>query len=369
MATLKTSLIVVAAVAACGKPVGLNGPVRPLASIHVVVTGDPAIVAPSEPAPNLRVALLWGLQWRPEPFCFLPPESSAMAALLAAGCPDSFGFVPNRVGADVAVQPGVPASIELIDLPAADVMVGDITGRVAYASLVVYDDRNGNGVLDTHRPRRRRHDDSQANQPPPEDAGPPATRDAVYGASFISMTQPDRRIAFREGSFDPTVAFYPRANCEGPPSGFSILSAGGFTASAALQASVLGQLPAEDPATCAIAPLNDTISIALQAPGPLSQLACTQVDTDGVSYYRQAPADKPDLTTSTWACASFPHLSGDDAGAPTGKQLLVAGNPNDPCRSVVHYTLRGCDNDPMCVHPSWDITATPPSWWPCSTSP
>ena len=139
----------------CGKPVELGGPVTPLAKVHVQTSGDlpPGSAADGgSSTPQLHVALVWGLQWLPEPFCVLPPESPEVAAVAATGCRDSFGFVPDRAGADAPLEPGVPATLSLINFPAADVMVGDLTARIAYASLVVYDDRNSNGTLDVRHP-------------------------------------------------------------------------------------------------------------------------------------------------------------------------------------------------------------------------
>ncbi len=375
MATVRRLLSYLAAAAnvlslGCGKPVGLEAQVMPLAVIHVQVTGDLASVMPADVAgdtPHLHAALVWGLQWQPEPFCVLPPESPEAAAVIAAGCPDSFGFVPDLVGADTEIVPGSPATIELTGLPAADVMVGDLTARIAYASVIVYDDRNLDGVLDLRHPPRQRH----RGEPIDDAAG---LADMVYGASFISMTLPDRRVAYREGGFDPSVAFYPRSGCPGPPKGFSILSAGGFSASDALTSALAGQLPSEETAACATSAIDDTLVIPLQSPANLTQLACTANDNGGVTYY-QTPSDPIDLSEQrgqAWACTGFPRLPGDaDAGAPTGQQLVISGTPPpyEPCLYTMHYTLRGCDDDPSCPVPSWDITATPPAWWPCPTSP
>jgi hypothetical protein len=303
--------------AACGRPVGLDVPAKPLQQIHILVTGTVAVAEPVDAdtsvdadivdadtsvdasgvdtgagPPQLRAALVWGLQWLPEPFCVLQgahPESPEVAAVVAAGCRESFGFIPNRAAADIPITPGVPATFDLDDLPAADLMVGDITARIAYASVIVYDDRNGNGVLDLRHPQRQRHKGDSTG-----DAN--GTPDAVYGASFISMTQPDRRVAFLEGDFSALrgVAFYPRLGCADPPKSFSILSAGGFSAAAALTSGLAGTIPPEDdPSACATATLDDTIVIPIppQAPAALSQLACTTNDEGGVTYYRQAPAD------------------------------------------------------------------------------
>jgi hypothetical protein len=398
MAAMKTWIRIASAgfvLTACSKPLGLDVPVKPLQQIHILVTGTIAVSGPVDAGdvdagdvdagdvdagevdagagpPQLRAALVWGLQWLPEPFCVLQgaqPESPEVAAVVAAGCRESFGFVPNRAAADIPITPGVPATFDLYTLPAADVMVGDITARIAYASVIVYDDRNGNGVLDFRHPQRQRRGGGE----PINDAG--GAPDAVYGASFISMTQPDRRVAFLEGDFSAlrSVAFYPRVGCADPPKSFSILSAGGFSAAAALTSGLAGTIPPEaDPSACATATLDDTIAIPIppRAPAALSQLACTTNDEGGVTYYRQAPANPIDLTHSTWACASFPRI-GTDAGAGSSAQQLVIASPaSAPCRSTRHYTLRGCNNDPFCASPIWPAPGTPvPSWWPCSTSP
>lgn len=383
MATLRQSLAIIVGIAGlpalgCGKSVGLGGTVTPLGQIHVQVTGDLPASAASDPT-HLHVALVWGLQWQPEPFCAFPPPEAAN--VVAAGCPDNFGFVPNLVGADTTFQPGSLATIELTSLPAADVMVGDLTSRIAYGSIVLYDDVNQNGILDLRTPPRfRRH----GNQPPTvDDGGVVGPRDIVFGATFISMAKPDTRVAFLEGTFDKTVAFYPREGCTpDPPKGFSVLSAGGFSpdeTTLLLEGKLpKGKFPSET--SCAIGAISDPIVMDLSAQtvdsgqpvdlAQLAQLACT-VDPEHGSgpNYRVAPTDLPDTVDHACACTSFPHIPGDDAGVPTAQQFVCASAASDACRYLVHYTLRGCDNDPSCASPSWDLTATPPQWWTCSTAP
>jgi hypothetical protein len=391
MATLGRFLAMAAmaglAFSGCGKLVGLDIPVTPLARIQVQVTGD--LPSTARPSPQLRVALVWGEQWLPEPFCVLPAESPKAAEVKAWGCPDNFRFVPNRAGADIAIQPDVTGTIDLINLPAADVMVGDITARIAYASLIVYDDINGNGMLDLrHPPHHQRHEEDYN----------PDTRDIVYGASFISMTKPDQRVAYHEGG-DFSAAFYPRPGCPPAPPSFSILSAGGFPRPDLSQTDVLlalsqGQLSSKE-ASCGVATLDETVvTIRLSAPPAdagtegdagaqddagtqddagaqgeddlsLAELACTDPETSGTTFYQQPPDTKPDLNKETWACVGFPHLPGDTTGVTSGQQFVTA--IASPCQSVAHIILRGCDNDPNCSAPSWDLA--PPSWWPCSTTP
>ena len=390
MATLNRMLMITALVGlgfpGCGKLVGLNIPATPLAQIQVkvaedIASGPGADAGTSDRTSNLRVALVCGAQWQPEPFCLWPPsdllpppESPGVQAVVAAGCPDpdSFRFVPDRDDADIAITPGATATITLVNLPTADVMVGDLTARVAYASLVAYDDRNGNGTLDFHHPPRHRR-----NGEPDvvEDAGAPATWDIVYGASFISMTLPDQRVAYREGDFDTSatsVAFYPRYGCGAPLPSFSILSASGFSQADALAAALQRQLPEEDDLTvCHVDTLDQAVvtiyppdsAILSQHPKMLAELACIVNDAGGTTLYRKPPANEPDWPNITWACVGFPQIPGDDAGVVSGQQLVIASAPGDACQSVNHYTPRGFDNEPGC----WDVT--PPDWWPCPTTP
>ncbi len=369
--------IVVAALAAvsappgCGKLLGLGGPGTPLATFNFVVTGDIASVRPAgvDSERALQVALVWGEQWLTEPFC-LPGQSPAAAAdLVAAGCRDTFGFVPARVAADVPVTLGVPTMISLQDLPSADLMVGDITSRVAYASLVVYDDRGSNGAMgDGTLDLALSHRLAGAGPGPPQ-IDTPDSGDIVYGASFLSMTVPDQRIGYLEGTFTPS-AFYPRNGCDvspmGFPDGFSVLSAGGFSYDAGIASVLSGMLPLEDSASCASgSPADTTITFAVQSPAVAEEAGCMERTDDSSTRYRQPPFDKaPDFTDRMTVCAPLPSF--DSGDQPNLIQLVVSGRPTDRCKGLTHYTLRGCRNNVACQVPQWDYTASPPPWWPCS---
>ncbi len=340
----------------CGRLEGFGGPAPPLATFDLLVTGE---LAPSANEARLRAALVWGAQWQPEPFCILPPESQDAAAVIAAGCRDPFGFVPLRVAANVPVRLGERTSLGLVDLPGADVMVGDVTARVAYASVVVYDDVDGDGTLQLGRPHRTASGGDGARGVDPADSS-----DVVQGASFVTMTAPDHRVAFREGAFVEGAAFYPRHGCPPPPPRFSVLSTGGFTAAQALAAVAAGQLPSEDPATCVqIAPGAALIQVPLQPPAAVQETACLERTTDSTIRYREPPPQAPDLTDRLTACA---HLPTFDTGEPSDLiQLVVSGRSSDRCKGLTHYTLRGCRENVTCQVPDWDYTATPPAWWPC----
>jgi predicted small secreted protein len=359
MAALIRTVIVLGAAlgAGCSNLQGFGGDVPPLVTIHVQATGNFASVqAASDPA--LRVALVWGAQWLTEPLCILPPDNATVAAVIAAGCRDPFGFVPDRVAIDAPLAADGSAELDLFDLPAADVMVGDVTARVAYASVVVYDDRDDNATLSLGRPDRLSGRDDGA----PIDPGM-STLDLVYAASFVSMTAPDSRLAYREGGFDEAAAFYPRSGCGDPLPSFSIVSAGGFSAADAVAAELRGALPPEDPATCSEVSTGAPVAMAYRPPAQLHEVECSERVDDSSIRYREPPADAPDLTARTSACAAIPDFgSGQAAGM---LQLVISGRTDESCVGLTHYVLRGCRNDPLCAVPAWDITATPPTWWPC----
>jgi hypothetical protein len=376
---LSLPLLLVTALS-CGEITGLEDRAVPLVRLSVRVEGEmprppEELGAPLRP----RVALVWGKQWMPEPFCILPAMSSEAAAVIDAGCRDSFGFVPARLGADVSVESDGSATFELLDLPAADVMVGDLTARIAYASVVVYDDRDGNRALDLRRPPRVRDLDDEEHEDEEEEGGAglaetlAADSDRVHGASFISMTRSDKRLAFREGGFSEVAAFYPRMGCPPPPEGFSVLGAGGFSASDVFSEKNLGALPSQDPESCSAEKTDEAVVvIEVPAAGDLDELACT-VRRWGVSiggstrYY--SPERAPKLDDRSWACVGLPRLGPktDDKASET-VQLVVSGLKSDACKSVSHFLLRGCDRDPDCERPEWDLSETPPEWWPCGDS-
>jgi hypothetical protein len=354
--------ILVVALASCGKLQGIGGEAPPLATMQVEVTGDPG--AEGE---HLQVALVWGMQWLPEVLCtgILPPESPDAAAAIAAGCRDPFGFVPLRVEANVPIVPGVPATIELEDLPASDVLVGDITARVAYGSFVVYDDRNASGGLELARPNRI-VDPGDMGSGSGSDTST-QLQDVVYGASFLTMTAPDERLAYREGAFAPAAAFYPRSGCADPPPAFSILGAGGFTAQAAIAATLAGNLPPEDPSTCTEGATDTTtVPIAVEAPMiAIEEAACTENTADSSVRYREPDATSPDFTDRTLACVHLPTFDGTTSPV---VELIVTGRTEDSCVGLTHYVLTGCRTDPLCESPDWDHSLAPPTWWPCPSS-
>ena len=351
--------------AGCNNLQGLGGKVPPLVTFQLEATGDIG----SSPPVSLQVALVWGAQWLTEPFCILPPDSASVppdpgsvTAVIAAGCRDPFGFVPSLVGASVPVTLGTPIQLPLFNPPPTDVLVGDASSRIGYASLVLYDDRDGTGTLDFSES----HPTPSGGDGGPDQQDQSDSGDVVYGASFLTMTEPDQRVSFLDGTFIPS-AFYPRNGCPDPMAGFRVLGASGFPASAGVASATSGTLPLEDDLSqCAGAdddPSTVLVAIAAKSPADVAEVSCTERTLDGTTRYRQPPTDAPDFTGRATACAYLPSF---DAGAQTGLiQLVVSGLPTDHCQGLTHYTLRGCREDVSCAVPDWDFTANPPAWWPC----
>jgi hypothetical protein len=344
-----------------------GGSEKPHVTFNVSLSGDLASLRPADDTsePSLRVALVWGAQWSTDPFCVLPPESDAVTGVIAAGCRDPFSFVPGVVAASAPIAASSNTTLTVSQLPPADLLIGDTTARIAYGSLVIYDDRDRSGTL-------------ELSQPHPAPAGPgivsrgpvPDPADVIYGASFVTMTEPDQRVAYREGGFDGTGTFYPRAGCPAPPVGFSIVGAGGFTSTAAMKATLTGTLPQEDPATCLEGSVGATV-VAIAARAVLDEVGCAELAYSGRSRYLEPPVQQPDFTGRVIACAQLPEadLSGasTDGGVRIGPllQLVVSGRSTDRCKGLTHYSLRGCRESVSCAFPDWDFTANPMGWWPC----
>jgi hypothetical protein len=351
-------------VAGCGRLEGFGGSAPPLASFNIVLHSDLPASSPGNVSNvhALRVGLVWGAQWLTEPFCVLPAESPEAAAVIDAGCRDPFGFVPAAVSVSVPIEVDVPTTLTLVQLPAADVMVGDVTARVAFGSLVVFDDLDDTGTLELATSLRAPSGGRQ-ERPPPVLV---SSADIIHGASFLTMTAPDQRVAYREGAFDDLSAFYPRAGCDPPLRGFSVLAAGGFSAAAGLAAALAGGLPPEDPPCSSVVPAETTIEITARVPGEVAEVGCDERTEDSSVRYREPPTNAPDLERRMVACAHLPTFD-TGAGSPASDliQLVVSGHSFDRCKGLTHYTLRGCREDVNCPIPDWDFTASPPAWWPC----
>jgi hypothetical protein len=336
MATLGDQIAVAVAVAlaGCSDLHGLDPEqLSPLASVHVRVTGDlDAVRPPGSGQPRLRVMIFWGDSWLPDASCLPPFENAQHAAVAALGCGDPLSFRALFSPAEGAAfgADGI-ATLDLYSLPS--MLFGDMYSQIAYGSLIVYDDSDGDGSM------------------------APFTEFA-YGASFTSMARPDTRLAFRHGGFDDRSAFYPRRGCAPPAPGYSILSTGGFTLEQAIEAQARGELPAQDPAQCRQDAIDHEVAVELRPPEDLADVRCPGF---GFGFSPPPPEPFPDEPRFITACTSIPDRG---TGRARGRsQLLAADEFFRGCKFLSHYVLRGCYADPLCEVPEWEVA--PPSWWPC----
>lgn len=362
-------LVGLGAGAGCDDLLNLTDTTEPLARVSVVAAEAlPGGVSPE----RARVALVWGAQYISDFFCLVPTADAQAQVVVRAGCRDPFGFVPLRVGANATLRTDGPTVLDLYDLPAADLMVGTLTARIGHGSLVIYEDVNENGTLDIACvPRRGRGPDCDPNVLRDDESD-----DVVLGASFIGMSQPDQRLTFREGGFEPLTAFYPRAGCPDPPVGFSVLGAGGFSTGQAFLDILQGRLPQQDPATCTqasieAAPIAVPLAQTSAEAQRLQELSCGSGEVqNGFAEYAAPPAERPE---PGWfmACAPVADLASlaaedeSEASTPPLLHAVVSGPVGARCKTVTHWLLRGCEDDPRCETPEWDFTANPPEWWPC----
>ncbi len=180
------------------------------------------------------------------------------------------------------------------------------------------------------------------------------------------MTQPDQRLGYREGAFEPS-AFYPRAGCGDPLPAFSVLAAGGFSAADAITATLAGMLPQEDPSTCSETSTATTIQIAVSPPADVTEVACTENTVDSTVRYREPVDTEPDFTGRVTACVPVPSFGSGSGSSETELVVtgVISGSDADSCLGLTHYILKGCRADPNCAVPDWDHSLVPPPWWPC----
>jgi len=363
IAALTLTSIASTVLSGCGELSGLDEDLIPLATLRVQSKGNlSGLLAPGRDPANvrLRTALVWGAVPAPKRFCLKwgsplsigLPTAASLTVVVKAGCSDPLGFTPELAGSGAALATSGHTALDLLYLPSAEVLVGPPEGRTGYGSVVIYDDRNGNGALDLRRSRR--HFAPGEDWPGPGDppqgegsgggngkggqgpGGNPAagfddkTPDEVYGASFVSMLQPHVRVAYREGTFGTAAFYYPMTGCEPPPVGFSVIEVGGTILKASCEVSDLDAA---------------VVHIPLQATQTVGHLACRP--TNDRYYDTEWKAD----LTQPWVCLS--------------ENELVVANPPGPCKGITSFLLKGCFDTAACEEPDWDQTDNPPEWWPC----
>lgn len=400
-----------AALAAMGLASGCNDGIAGLQDVQTPLATLVVRLAPGTDTSDMvapRVALIWGGQTIGETFCWgamLPsalglPSDASLTAVVARGCRDPLGFYPDTPGESAPLEADGTATIVLKTLPSADVMVGDLTARVGYATIVLYDDHDQDGRLGIRFPWWGRggpggdggpggeggpggkgggssstgsgttdgSTDGSTDALPDDSFGDEPTHDTIHAASFRSMTVPDARLAFREGAFDSASAFYPRNGCPAPPVGYSLLKADGFSLVDAVKAFAAGGLPTTKGCAETSLGVGGTavveVTLAREATETLQSVACIASERGGsgtgASTYRAPPDKATWLKELPWVCQPVGAAgagplggllgegsggagkdgTGDGSGKPTGG-LIGEGGPAQ-MELIVGYPSDSC---------------------------
>jgi hypothetical protein len=293
----------------------------------VVIKGhvDASSLIRTHPSSALLGALIWASVPQVNPVCV-----EFQDAVTAPACPDPLGVFTGEIQASVAVDGDGNFELPLFHLPAARVSVGDAVTRIAYGTLVVVEDVNGDGQLTFVLPsggRRRRALPPVSN---------PSDPDLIVAATFSSLRVDQRRIVFREGGFVRDSYFYPAPGCDDPPEGLSVMMAGAYVdASHAM-------------GPCAYATTEGRLELTPLSPTDGLALECRAVQAQ--PNVQQPVGDEPPSGNPTKTCFGANVLA-----------TVYSG----PCPYLRSYALAGCQEDPMCASPEWNLTLAPPSWWSC----
>jgi hypothetical protein len=277
---------------------------------------------------TLRAGIIWAGVPVFVPYCHKygpnPREEREVPTVAQKGCRDPFEVVPGAVGPSVPFDRAGDRTFEIPieHLPDAGVMVGTLAGRVAYGTVVLFDDIDDDGFLDLGARCRRR----DADDPLPE------PHDRLIVSTFTRLDEPQTRIAYVEGDFDADSFFYPHPNCTAlPPRGFSLWNVGDLF----------------DPnGTCEVTPLERELVLEQMPATSLAHLSCRPSENESFS---RPPPDEGTGQSVMYDCT------------PEGE--LVAIDPQCPCPGLRVYSLRGCYDDAACTEPDWDLD--PPMGWPC----
>jgi hypothetical protein len=223
------------------------------------------------------------------------------------------------------VGPDGNFDLVLLHLPRAAVSVGDEATRIAYGSLLVVEDVNGDGQLSL----------APVGRGGPGPGGGLPDSDTIVAASFHSLRAAQQRVVFREGGFVADSNFYPAPGCAAPPPGFSIQTAPPY--------------PAAPPAAeaCTFRAATSRLDVLPLAADEALALQCRAAGRD--PRVREPRAENQP-SPATRIC-----LAPD----------VLAVVSMDLCPRMIAFALAGCDRDPFCLSPEWDHRTSPPSWWPC----
>lgn len=290
---------------------------------------DLASLTRTHPGAQLLGALGWAAPAAVNPVCI---EFDALKT--NAACPDPYGVFWGQLERAAPVAADGSFALELYGLPKASVSVGDEITRIAYGSLIVVEDVNGDGQPSLPAPagdRGGRHGRGEEEAPVPV-----PNPDVVVAASFYTLRADQRRIVFREGGFVEGSNFYPAPGCNAPPGGFSVLTAPPYS----------DEKPARG--GCTVQDIGGTIEVVPLSLEEAVKFECRPAQRG--TTVRQPEADEPPAPGTTSICLS--------------REILASVAPG-LCPRLTAYALKGCRTDPLCEKPEWDQTAAKPSWWPC----
>ncbi len=336
---------------------GLDDQLTPLAELKLSVNKSALESLSTETRSRLRFGLVWLSVNIPSSWCadklssillgeaFSSQELASLTQLTQL-CNNPLGVAPALAGPSVAIESEsavfaedlITNSIIFTALPPSEVLIGTPDARVAYASLVIFEDLNDNGVLDLGKafspvfwdergPRdrddgpdegSRRRFDEEENQ-----------ADRLYSSSFTSLLDSHQRLVFREGQFTESY-FYPLGGCV-PPQGFSYLQ-------------VTGDF---QEASCTASPIDTPLLLKLAEPSlTLQETICSPAEV-----WTFEPPQSELSEEYEYICISDTELAATD--------------PEQNCKNLSIIQLVDCpSNQPDC-DAQWDVRDTPPAWWPC----
>gem|GEM_PF-2725342 len=377
---------------------------EPLWTIPIKVTGDISKMLPKKMKAedvNLRVGLVWAGVPNPPRFCIeammgLAKEASA-TAVAEKGCRDIFGFVPSLIQASAPIGKDGTALLEIEHLPTAEVLVGTPEGRVAYGSLVIYDDRDNDRALklrrgnhtftcrEQHGPGNRGKSSCGPEFEEGDGKGKVARTEGGEGSSGGQATPPaggssssssgdkggnsgnngegnggdggdgkknnkkDRKEDWIWGA-SWTSMIQPHVRVAFREGSFDVASLFYPTVGCDPPPQGFSLIDVSGLPTASSCEVRDKdagpVTIALEATETVSDVACTNDN-----FHFHDSRRKPD-TSQPWVCTA-------------GNRALIAANTPSLCKGLSAVSIVGCRSTAACKEPDWDFTKTPPTWWPC----
>ncbi len=260
---------------------------------------------------TLQAALIWAEVPSTVGTCLEDAET----AETVQSCLASNVFAPALASRSVDITPVFPAAFELplYTLPGTEVLSGNGNARFGYGVLAVYDDGNQNRVLDLV---------------------PPEATDSIDTVIAASLREQQHGgidfVVYREGELSPLWKMFSFAGCpEELPSGFSVVHISSSEG-------------------CVVGDATDrSLSLYFDDSEELRDLLC-EPQVEPSSYPDSAPPQEVEFSCQGSSALEF------------------VADPSRYCKQVVTFELAGCDHDPICAEPEWDLRPEPPTWWPCT---